>query len=241
MWDWIQLGLRPLAVGALMLVAATSSGQVHHDRDPWRFTPEEMEQAFRYQQNFGLRPPYPLKASECSAGKKEIVVSYHGKEFPLPCLFIQETTRHLTEILEKGAAKYLFALDAGHAHFVLPTGVWERKYRKLTGAQFLMALVTEPALAALYHTAELLTITDSKTGKIDPKAKAWKEKRNVLGFYDGRSTEVLPPDPTGSGVGPPKGYELLGTFYFLANPRGEILIFLPNETIAFDITFTIDP
>ena len=71
-----------------------------------------------------------------------------------------ETTRHLKEMLAVGAAKYLFPLDADHAHLAIPMELWATKYSKLPSEQILSALLREPQLVALYHTAEHLEISD---------------------------------------------------------------------------------
>ena len=109
-------------------------------------------------------------------------------------------------MLAVGAAKYLFPLDADHADLGIPAELWTSKYSKLPSEQIWLTLLREPRLIALYHTAEHLDISDPKTGKVNNEARAWKEKRNVLGFFDGRPIEILPPHPAGHGVGMPPGY-----------------------------------
>jgi hypothetical protein len=142
-------------------------------------------------------------------------------------------------MLAIGAARYLFPLDLDHAHLASPSDLWEKKYSKLPRDKALPALLEEPGLAALYHTAEHLTTIDPKTGQENTEAKAWRERRNVLGFYDGRPIEILPSHPTGIGVGVPEGYESFAGFNFLASPKGQLYIFLATKAIPFDITFEI--
>ena len=226
-------------IGFFSFLLIISTVHADSDLDPWYFTGAEIETAYRYQEMFGERLQNPLKARDCLLGKKEFLASYKGSEFSAPCAFIKETIRHLKEMLERGAAKYLFALDLDHAHLALPADLWEKKYSKLPREKLLPALLREPTLAALYHTAEHLTIADPKTGKVNPEAMEWKEKRNVLGFYDGRPIRVLPPHPTGSGVGVPEPYESFGGFNFSANPRGQLHVFVANKAIVFDMTFDI--
>ena len=173
-------------------------------------------------------------------GQSEITAKYSGTQFLVPCRFITEATRHLKEMLAIGAAKYLFPLDADHAHLAIPMELWATKYSKLPSEQILPALLLEPQLVALYHTAEHLEISDPKTGSVNQAAKAWKEKRNVLGFFDGRPIQILPPDPAGHGVGMPAGYNSYGGFNFLANPRGELFIFHNNRVITFDVSLELE-
>jgi hypothetical protein len=139
----------------------------------------------------------PLPARECLFGQNEFTARYKQTEFLIPCRFVMKATRHLKEMLAVSAAKYLFPLDADHAHLGIPAELWTSKYSKLPSEQIWLALLREPKLIALYHTAEHLDIRDPKTGKVNNEATAWKEKRNVLGFFDGRAIEILPPHPAG--------------------------------------------
>jgi hypothetical protein len=225
--------------GTVLLVAGILAAQIQPDPESWFFTAQEIEIAYRYQEGFGERLRNPLKARDCLLGQTKFVASYQGREFAVPCHFIKETIRHLAEMLKIGAAKYLFPLDLDHAHFALPTDIWKKKYSKLPWHMVFPALLEEPSLVALYHASEHLTVVDPKTGKVDLEASAWKDKRNILGFYDGRPIVILPPHPTGMGVAPPKPYQSYGTFGFLSSPRGELFIFLGNKVVSFDITFEI--
>ena len=208
--------------------------------DTWFFTAEEVEAAHQYQENYGERLRNPLPARDCMFGRNEITTRYNGTPFFVPCRFILETTRHLKEMLAVGAAKYLFPLDADHAHLAIPMELWATKYSKLPAEQILPALLRETQLVALYHTAEHLEISDPKTGAVDEAAKKWKEKRNVLGFFDGRPIRILPPHPSGHGVSMPAGYNSYGGFNFLANPRGELFILHNNRVVTFDLSLELE-
>ena len=87
---------------------------------------------------------------------------------------------------------------------------------------------------ALYHTAEHLKVDGGGKGLAD-ETTAWKEKRNVLGLFDGRAVQILSPHPQGYGMGMPEGYEAYGGFTFLASPRGELFIFNGQKMVTFDI------
>jgi len=50
----------------------------------------------------------------------------------------------------------------------------------------MVVLLREPTLVALYHTAEHPEFSAAKTGENNEAVKGWKEKHNVLGFFDGR-------------------------------------------------------
>jgi len=206
----------------------------------WYFTPAEIESAYRYQEHHGRRLQHPLKPSGCYAGQSDFVASFQGKEFSAPCRFITETKRHLKFILEQGAAKYLFPLDADHAHLTLPKELWVGKYSKLTGQEFLSQLLREPKLVALYHTAEHLAGADPKTGKESRLSKEWRAKRNVMGFFDGSPLKILAPRPDGSSQDGPEDYENVGTVHFLAHRLGELAMAANGRGIAFDLSFDED-
>jgi hypothetical protein len=221
---------------ALIMALAISTVYANLYRDDWYFTREEIQAAYRYQLNFGERINNPLKGRKCLFGDKKIRVQSRGREFWLSCRFINQTVTHLTEMLEVGAAKFLFSLDANHAHLGVPASVWEEKYANLPPDDILPAIFEDPSLVALYHTAEHLAVADPKTGKVDPKNREWKEKRNVIGYYDGRRIKILPPQPGGAGVGLPESYHSYGGFRFLASPGGQLNLFHKGGVTVFDIS-----
>src|SRR5215510_13100672 len=237
-WRLRQLTL-DLLLGAsiLLLQSATLTASPY---DTWFFTAEEIEAAHQYQGNYGERLRNPLSARDCMFGQNEMPAKHNGTQFFVPCRFIMEATRHLKEMLAAGAAKYLFPRDADHAHLAIPMELWVTKYSKLPTEQVLPALLREIQLVALYHTAEHLEIADPKTGVVNEAAKAWKEKRNVLGFFDGRPIRILPPHPAGHGVSFPTGYNSYGGFNFLANLRGELFIFHNNKIVTFDVSLELE-
>lgn len=223
----------------LMTLIGLSYGQDGPELDPWYFTAEGIKTAYRYQQLFGERLRNPLRGRDCLLGRERFVASFRGKNFSAPCRFVNETIRHIKEMLAAGAARYLFPLDADHAHLAIPLELWEKKYRWLPKDALLAALLEEPMLAALYHTAEHLIVAEDESVKYSEEIKKWKEKRNVLGFYDGRPNQILPPDPRGFGVGAPSSYYTVGGFAFLASPAGELSLFMDGNAVVFDITLDI--
>lgn len=206
----------------------------------WYFTPVEIENAYRYQERFGRRLRHPLNPQGCYYGKSEFVASFQSKEFIAPCRFITETTRHLKQILENGAAHYLFPLDVDHAHLAVPRDLWAEKYSKLSIGEVFPELLREPKLIALYHTAEHLAIADAKTGAASGRTKEWRAKRNVLGFFDGRPVTFLPPRAVDVEHDRPEHYEKVGSVYFLAHWLGEIAFSANAKAVSVDISFDDD-
>lgn len=220
---------------AALLILIINGVQATPSRELWFFTADEIEAAYRYQLNFGSRIEHPVGGQECMFGQEKFSVFERGREFSLSCGFIKQTTRHIKEMLETGAARYLFPLDADHAHLAVPKNLWEEKYRKLSFQEILLAMLEDHSTVALYHTAEHLTIADPYTGRVDLKAKSWRDKRNVVGFYDGQPIAILRPDQSGAGVGLPEDYVTFGGFRFLASPGGQLYLFVRKEMILFDI------
>ena len=84
--------------------------------------------------------------------------------------------------------------------------------------QLFAALVRDPGLVALYHTAEHLRVTDRKTGALNSDAKKWQDKRNVIGYFDGRPNKILPAQPNGQGASMPEEYYSYSGFTFPRQP-----------------------
>ena len=229
---WTVLAVIASATNA---AAQTLSVVSHSYGESWYFSAAEIGAAYQYQENYGVRMRNPLPAHVCVFGKADFVTTYRQTTLRVPCQFVNEVTRHLREMLEIGAARYLFPLDADHAHLAVPSELWASKYSKFPSSQLMAALLREPKLVSLYHTAEHL---DPRAGDspTDKGIKGWKEKRNVLGFFDGRPAQILAPHPEGFGVGMPDGFVAYSGFNFLANYRGELMLFQGRRGIAFDLS-----
>src|SRR6266540_620235 len=126
---------------AITVVLAVCKGSSYAGDDPWFFTASEIAKTYKYQQQFGARLGNPLKPEDCSYGQTEFPASYQGKPFAAPCRFIAETIRQLRELLESGAARYLFPLDVDHADFGVLLDVWNNKYDKLPRENIFPALL----------------------------------------------------------------------------------------------------
>ena len=225
-----------LVIALAVMIAIATGALADPPRSPWFFNAEEIDAAYQYQENYGVRIRNPLPAEACMYGRADFIATYRQATVQVRCQFIIEITRHLREMLALGAARYLFPLDADHAHLGVPTEIWAKKYRKLDASQVINGLLHEPALVALYHTAEHLDPVETKSKESEASVRAWKEKRNVLGFFDGRPVQILPPHPEGFGVGMPEGYVTYGGFNFLANHRAGLMLFNGDKVIPFDVS-----
>lgn|SRR5512135_983491 len=218
-------------------VFAASFGQSFAKDDRWFFSAAEIAAAYRYQQQFGARLGNPIDPQTCFQGKKEFGASYQGRRFVAPCRFVDETMHQLKDLLESGAAKYLFPLDAGFADLAVPADVYESKYKRLPREEILPALLREPALVAIYHTA---LHSDPEAGDKGSTINVGGEKRLVAGFYDGRPNQVLSPRSSGDVDDEPEGLVRLGGFSMMSHFLGE-LAFMANDTVVtFDLSFEND-
>lgn len=225
-------------IGVMLFVLTLAQAFAYEN--PWYFPAAEIESAYRYQEYFGRRLSDPLKPKACYHGQNEFVASFRKREFAAPCQFIIETTRHLKRMLESGAAHYLFPLDADHAHLAVPAELWAEKYMKLPAGELLPAILREPKLIALYHTAEHLAIgSPNNRGPHDPN-DAWLTKRKVLGFFDSSPIIILPPLADGVGYDRPESYEIVGNLYFLAHWLGELVLSANGRSFSFDLSFDAD-
>ena len=222
---------------ALLLVARPATIIHAAGADSWYFTAVEIEAAYRYQERFGQRLLRPIKPAECNFGKHSFSASHQGREFLAPCRFITEMKGHLKSMIEMGAARYLFPLDADHAHLAIPGEIWDSEYSNVVADKSLEEALRDPRLVALYHTAEHLTISDSTNGTAISESREWRDKRNVLGFFNGRPLAILPPNPDGSAQAPPEQYRNVVTVYFLAHRLGEVVLSVRGEAIPFDLSF----
>jgi hypothetical protein len=223
---------------ALILGATTAAAQ--YPRNSWYFSAAEIGAAYQYQENYGGRMRNALPAFSCMTGKADFTATIRGIPVRVGCRFVSQVMHHLKDMLDIGAARYLFPLDADHAHLAVPADVWTEKYEKLSSAQVMAALLNEPKLVALYHTAEHLEPAAKVKGSEDAGVRRWREQRNVVGYFDGRPLQVLLPHPEGFGVGLPDGLVSYGGFNFLASPRGELMILQGQRAITFDVSLEME-
>jgi hypothetical protein len=202
-----------------------------------QYGPREIETAYQYQVAFGQRMYHPMKGQECFLSKTQLVTRYQGQDLVVPCRFVLESRRHLKEILEQGAAQYLFPLDADHAQLAVPVEIWNEKIRNLPGEQILPALLQEPALVAIYRTAQRPTLADPAPDRIIAETKKPEAVRNVLGFFDGRPVIILPPKPSDPDDPELQKYHIAGEFYFLAHRLGEMVFSVRGKQVTFDMSF----
>ena len=220
----------------VVFVLAASFGQCFAG-DDWFFTADEVAKAYQYQRQFGARLRNPLDAQPCLEGKKNFGASYQGQGFVAPCRFVDETIRQLRELLESGAARYLFPLDVDSADLAVPVEVYVSKYQQLPREKILSALLRERKLVAIYHTATHLNPEpdDKESGM-----RAWSNKRMVIGFYDGRPNQFLSRRPAGNVDFEFEGLVRIGEIRMMGHFLGGLTLVANNASVSFDLSFDDD-
>ena len=186
---------------------------------------------------FGARLRHPLEPQTCLQGKKDFAASYQGRPFVAPCRFVGETIRQLRELLESGAAKYLFPLDVDAADLAVPADIYGSKFKQLPREEILPALLREPTLVAIYHTAVHL---NPEVGHKGSGMSVWGKTRTVVGFYDGRTNQVLATRSDGGVDHEPEGLVRLGSFTMMGHFLGELTFVVNDTVVTFDLSFDND-
>lgn len=158
-----------------------------------------------------------------------------GKEFDVPEEFLNKTLMHLKDMLEQGAAKFIFRLDCFHGHFFVDEKHYDSFYANCDGLEEAKRLVKDKKLGILFHNAEHL-----KKDFDDKEAMNLIEKRNVIGWYDGRPIAILPlpKDQKSTAVSAEElGRDLFSYPRFAAHKDGFFPIEVGGKEIRLDISF----
>lgn len=197
-----------------------------YGKDGWFFTPEKMKEI--YEQEYGgdkILKNHVLKKE----GKWFGV--FDDREFDVPEEFLTASLAHLKNMLEQKAAQYLFRLDAFHGHLFIPEDK-HSKYASLKAFDEARLLVEDKNIGVLYHNNEHLK---EDTGR---ESREVFQKRNVVGWYDGRPIEILPmPTKTKRTAADTLGHDLSPWLKFAANENGEFSIVMDDKETRLDFSF----
>lgn len=207
--------------------------------DGWFFTLDQMAELYEIEYNEGNRLINYIKREN---GK--FITQCNGEAFDIHEQFILTTMGHLKELLDRGLVKYLFRLDSFHSHPFVIDQQFVKEYSGLNNFEMTKKYVVDTSLGTLFHNAEHLALrTPPKIGSIDPQAQELITKRNVIGWYDGRKTEILFPQKkelVGSGKSNtaiiPEGYRGVGSIIYKATKNGEFSIKHKGKQIRLDIS-----
>lgn len=207
----------------------TSHALAEAESSKMLFTQEEAQEKYKEEYEKGLRLTNFLRKEE-----EGIIGTADNKEFLVSPNFVEQTLRHMKEMIEQRAAKYLFRLDSYHGHLFLPSDILKETEND-SYEQLLHKASGNDKLGTLYHNSEFLTAKNSKTKKINKETEELIKRRNVIGWYDGRPIEILKPAPDGSGV-TPEFVKKIGIFHYKAHCNGEFEITIEGKKIRVDIS-----
>jgi hypothetical protein len=205
----------------------------------WFFTLEQMEELYEeeYFGNNRLNNYIKYDNGKC-------INQCNNELVEIPWQFIEKTLRLLEHLLDRGFAKYLFRLDTFHGHFFVTDLQFEKEYLNLNTSAMMNKFVFDDSLAVLFHCAEHMALRDPPhNGVIDKEAMQFIQRRNILGWYDNETIEIIVPgkdELVGSGKSNtatiPQGHRGVGVLTFKANDNGEFSIEHAGRTIRLDIS-----
>jgi hypothetical protein len=165
------------------------------------------------------------------------VLLLKNTEIQIPLAFIHALSRNIEIALERGYGEFLFYPDLGHAHLLTP----ETKNFKINSPSDYEALLAEPELQFLYHTAELIQMREGLLGplKTDPWLQWRYFSRNCLSPMSASENlaVLIEPHAAFNTVREIPNYSEKGRVYFSASKEGCFPITTKGKTLWFDISF----
>ncbi len=207
--------------------------------DGWYYTLNQMKKLYDAEYSAGKRLKNHIRYKD-----GRFLAQCNGQFIEVPERFIFKTLKLLQELLAGNYARYLFRLDACHAHPFVPEETYMLRYSNLNTYQMIDKFVHEDSLGALFHSAEHLALRNPPgSGMIDLEAHDFIRKRNVIGWYDDNPLQIVKPKKTdliGSGgsytARIPEGYRTVGSIVFKATNKGEFRIKNQGKVIRLDIS-----
>lgn len=205
-----------------------------YEKHGWFYTLEEMEKVYESEYNASEK----LLKNIFRRNGEKLIGTVEEEEFEVPPEFIDKLLRQLKDMLEQKTAKFLFRLDAFHGHFFINEEKY-KNYSELSAIGQAREMLKDGDLGVLYHNSEHGKFLDDKTANLTQEEKELKEKRNVVGWYDGRPIEILPL-PRGKRIAAnAPGRDLIPYLKFAAHKDG--LFAIPKKDnekeIRLDISF----
>ena len=208
-------------------------------RDKWFYTLDEINSIYakEYHEEKRLH-------NRIHRDRDRYVADCNRSKIDIPETFVNCILKHLAEMLRKGYARFLFRLDACHGHLFVSNDAFIKRYQSLNFSGTIKMITNDKNIGVLYHNAEHLALRNPpKTGKIDPRCALLRDKRNVIGWCDGRPVELTYPkssDATGrinaNTAGIPDGFCSSWAVNFKANKNGEFVIRHGKERIRVDLS-----
>lgn len=198
----------------------------------WSYTSAEMQTIYDREYN-GEKI---LKNAVVREGDN-LIGAIDGKKIIVPQKFIDRMLRHMEEMLDLNAAKFISRLDAFHGHLFVPETVSEERYKDTSQdlPKEAVLLFEDNSIGILYHNSEHFKPSPDRQEETERYSK-----RNVLGYYDGRPLKILPlPTETKrTAAHTPEGTRDLSVYpKFAAHKDGVFSITVAGQTIRIDISF----
>lgn len=170
-----------------------------------------------------------------------------GGPVVLPERFVRAVIGHVEAAFAASYVDALFFPDMGHSHFLIPEALWKSKFDAYPVSNFsglYTAMMSEPKLGVLYHTAEQLK-TREEDGSLVPDARTRfrYETRNIVGGNPGDLKVLQNPESRANTVSEVKGHFWWGGgFNISASQDGCFAASVGGKTMRFDLSlFDLEP
>lgn len=213
----------------------------------WGYTLPEMKARYEEVYASGKRLKRRAYWNE-SAGRMELPFDVdRGGPVALPEGFVRAVIGHIEAAFAASYVDGVFFPDMGHSHFLIPKGLWKEKFDSIPVAQFnrlYEAMMSEPRLEVLYHTAEQLT-TRGPDGALVPEDRTQfrYKTRNIVGGNPGPLRVLQNPESPANTVNGVDGYQWWGGgFNISASRDGCFAATVGEKTVRFDLSlFDLEP
>lgn len=166
-----------------------------------------------------------------------------GGPVVLPASFVRSVARHIEDAFAADYVDAVFFPDMGHSHFLVPQARWDSTYAAYPTdrmSDMYGALMADPGLEMLYHTAEQLKTLDGNRRPIgDERTRFRYRTRNIVGGNDGRGGLKVLQNP---GSAANTVHEVPGYFWWSAgfnvsaNAAGCFTYTAKGRTFRFDLS-----
>ncbi len=168
-----------------------------------------------------------------------------GGEVILPPRLVESVRGHIERALELGYVDHVFFPDMGHSHLFVPHQRWDEIYEPYEVSQLSAmrsALLDDPELKVLYHTAEQLEMLDGDDRVLADRRIMWRfMTRNPVGDNrgEGRLDLIQNLEQKSNTARDLEGYFYYGSgFNISASANGCFPYVHQGEVRYFDISMT---
>lgn len=196
----------------------------------WHFSPQEMDTIYA-REYVGEK----LLKNRLRREGGKIVGAVGGASLEVPEAFVLRILDDLRQMIEAGATRLIFRLDAFHAHPFMDEALYYERYGRESKSLLEDAkiLVNDPDVGMLYHNSEHLLVEADDAASVRIYAK-----RNVWSFGLGKEIVILPlPDGKVKAASAPAGTTGFRRFpAFAAHKDGEFILRANGTEIRLDIS-----